>query len=231
MGLLKKALKYREEYLKKLTGGSLLNRTLEYLGFRKQSGFDERDSEYLKQLAEKSMLFEKPLKYYDIINNISIEAAKINLNKNACKKFTDLIIKNYNFSKAIMFIFSPRKNKFSYWSGKNIKENSLDKISFDLKFCNIYKKIVKENHYLLTQENEEFFEFGNILSDKDIEESDFELFIPFIFSGRVIGIFVGLKLANNELPDEDMINSLEIVGRFNGALMYNIFHQENIKKS
>ena len=224
MGLLRKALIYREKYLKEhglLQGSGLLSKTLKYLGFKKSKKSINLNND--NEITDN-------LKYYNILNYLSKDMLKISFGKNSKKELNDIISKHYNFKKNIFFIYSPIKQKFTYWTGKNIIDKSTEELSFDLKFGNIFKKIIKNNSLLITRKDKDFSILSDILSVKDRDDCSFLLFVPFIFFGHIIGIFTGLKMSDNSTPDNNLINSLELLGRFNGALLYNIYQQENIDK-
>jgi len=77
--------------------------------------------------------------------------------------------------------------------------------------------------------NNPYFEnIEKLLSSNDKNNSDFQLWVPFIFSARIIGILLSLQLYDRSTPTADLIESLEIIGRLNGALLYNLFQHYNI---
>jgi hypothetical protein len=168
--------------------------------------------------------------YYDIINNISKDMSTLILDQSAYKKFNSIISDHFKFSKSALFIYFPPKQKFIYWYGKNIDNESKDKLSFDLLYNNIYVNLAKEKSFLIEKNNKLFDNLNNILSTEDLLNSDFQLWIPFIFSARIIGVFLGLKLDDNSIPTKELINAVEIIGRLNGPLLYNLYQQETIKQ-
>ena len=187
----------------------------------------EEIQEILPKIEEK---IQKEEKYYDIINNISKDMSTLILDDFAYKKFNSIISDNFNFSKSALLIYNPPKQKFIYWHSKNLKEETVDKLSFDLNYNNIYKAMAKEKSYLIKKTDKNYNPIEQILSNQDVEETDFQLWIPFIFSSRIIGVFLGLKLENNEIPSTNLVEALEIIGRLNGPLLYNLFQQETIKQ-
>jgi|GEM_PF-6205947 len=222
MSLLRRALRYREEFLENQRNikSGLLNKTLDYLGFKRIKKLSESDKETTNKFNETEI---NTIKYFNTINQISKEIHQLQIDQDASKNFHNIILKHFNFTKSILFVYSPIKEKFVFWQGSNINNDIKDKLSFDLKFGGIYKKIIEESSLLILPAEDNFNTFQNILNDSDI---DFQLFIPFIFSGRVIGIFLGLKLDNN-IPNKTLIDSLEIIGRLNGSLLYNIYLQSD----
>jgi hypothetical protein len=168
--------------------------------------------------------------YFDIINNISKDMSTLIVDDIAYKKFNEIISNNFNFIKSALLIYFPPKQKFILWHGKNIDEETASKLSFDLEFNNIYRNLSKEKSYLIKKENDEFMNFSSLFSQYDFNESNFLVWIPFIFSARIIGIFLGMKLNEHKYPSNEMIGSMEIIGRLNGPLLYNLYQQETIKQ-
>ncbi|MBN2544558.1 MAG: hypothetical protein JXB50_02095 [Spirochaetes bacterium] len=264
MGLLKKALIYRNSYLNKLDSKKergLLNRALQYLedndGIYNNINSDENNFNIQTQVLEDSYdlskyydseniidtdlsdekieLIDEDNKlsrfsnYFDVLNNIADELSQISLKNNPSKRLIKTISNNFRFKKDILLIYNFDKEKFIYWQGNNIDFETINKMKFDLKFNNIYNEIV-ENKFLYINKNENRDVFSELLSNEDNKHSDFLLFIPFTFSGHIIGIYSVLKLYNNSQPEDDLIQALMTVGRLNGSLLYNIYQQEKLQK-
>ncbi|HOJ64683.1 MAG TPA: hypothetical protein PLE45_09715 [Spirochaetota bacterium] len=166
--------------------------------------------------------------YYNILKKVSKDFATLVINTESYKDFLKIISDNFNISKSALLIYSPQQQRFICWHSKNIDSESVNKLNFDLNFGNIYKNIAKEKAYLILPNNPYFENIEKLLSSNDKNNSDFQLWVPFIFSARIIGILLSLQLYDRSTPTADLIESLEIIGRLNGALLYNLFQHYNI---
>lgn len=264
MGLLNKALIYRNNYLNKLdseNSSGLLKRAMNYV-----EGIDNLDN-YLKiendkyhfevpvledsmnlskyyddenildndQSEEKIELIDEDDKlnkfsnYFDVLNKIADELSSVSLKNDPSERLIRILSNNFKFKKDILLIYNFDEEKFVYWRGNNISTGTFQKMKFDLKYKNIYEEII-ENKFLYLKKSDDQEIFSDLLSDEEIRNSDFLLFIPFTFSGHIIGIYTVLKLFDNRQPEDDLIQALITVGRLNGSLLYNIYQQEKLKK-
>ena len=107
----------------------------------------------------------------------------------------------------------------------NLDEETDEKLSFDLRYKDIYKDLIK-NNYLYIKDKKSINNYSELFSKNDLKKIDFILIMPFILSNHVIGLFAGFKLLNDENPDIELIGSLEIICKQNGALLYNIIQNE-----
>ena len=252
MSLLEKAFRYRQKFLNAHSIGSckgLLNRAFEYLRSKigkKKSPFDikkandisltQENKTFTKTnepintidiLSEQSAIDQESI-YHQTIIDISKEMSTFSIDKKAYIKFNNIIAQNFNFTKNALLIYSPHENKFIFWDGTNIDQESTKKLSIDLEYKDIYKRMVKENYFIIHKDDKNFLNLEEIISKNDFNDTDFQLYIPFIFSDHVVGIFLGLKMKNSEIPNKKLINSMEIIGKLNGALLYSIFQRENM---
>ena len=177
-----------------------------------------------------SILNEIVENYYDKINNISKEMSVLILDNETYNKFNSIISSNFNFTKSALLVYSPPDQKFILRSSNGLDHSTCQTLNIDLTFNNIYKTMAKEKFLFIKNEPDSLSSLDKIISQKDIDESNFQLWIPFIFSGRIIGVFLGLKLETNRMPSNFLIEALGIIGRLNGPLLYNIYQQESIRK-
>lgn len=169
--------------------------------------------------------------YLEILSVVSKEMSALEIDLDSYDNFLSIISKEFGFSKSALLIFSPPVKKFVFLRSQNLDEQSEQKLSFDLEFSNIYKTLAKEKSYLILPENNNFDIIANMLSENDKSDTEFQLYIPFIFSARIIGVFLGLKTVSGNIPDSERIKSLEILGRFNGPLLYNLFQHNALKSN
>jgi hypothetical protein len=202
----------------------LLKRALIYL--------DSKKTGKIMPLGGNSDLFlgKNTSKYYNIINAISVNLSCLALEKDAYVKFNEIITENLDISKNALLIYSPVKRKYIYWNGNNINDESIGKLEIELDY-EIYKSFAENNHYIIHPDNENFKNFSSFLSNEDLHDSDFLMMIPFVFSKRLIGILLVLKINNIKAPDEELINCLKIIGNLNGALLYNLYQQDYLAGS
>lgn len=251
MSFLEKALAYRQQYLQTHPGSSvgLLKKALKYLELKDEGVIDSKEDIELNidlgpdvdtsikeethleksDIEEVVKVEDKTFEYFEIIDKIANEVSTLPLTEDAHIKLNDIIANNFNLTKSALLIYSPEDQKFIYWSGTNISEDSAKKLSFDLEYNEIYKYMIKEKYYLIQKDDINFLKAENILSSDDVKTSNFQLYIPFVFSGHVIGIYLILDTYDNSVPDEALITSLEIIGRLNGPLLYNIFQQTTLQ--
>jgi len=203
----------------------------------------EENNEILKEINDKNYneftanndldnfkpLITKQNGYLEILNVASKETSALEIDSNSYDNFLSIISKEFGFSKSALLIFSPPVKKFILLRSQSLDEHSEQKLSFDLEFSNIYKTLAKEKSYLILPENTNFSIINDLLSVNDKSDAEFQLYIPFIFSARIIGVFLGLKMDSGNIPDSDCIKSLEIFGRFNGPLLYNLFQHNALK--
>lgn len=203
----------------------------------------EENNEILKEINDKNYneftanndldnfkpLITRQNDYLEILNVVSKETSALEIDSNSYDNFLSIISKEFGFSKSALLIFSPPVKKFILLRSQSLDEHSEQKLSFDLEFNNIYKTLAKEKSYLILPENTNFSIINDLLSVNDKSDTEFQLYIPFIFSARIIGVFLGLKMDSGNIPDSDCIKSLEIFGRFNGPLLYNLFQHNALK--
>lgn len=181
------------------------------------------DEEYIS-----SDKYFKKKYFYNILNKISKNFATLVVNSESYKDFLKIIVDNFNISKSALLIYSPQKQKFVCWYSQNIDRESIEKLNFDLEFGNIYKNIAKEKSYFILPNSHNFQNLESLLSANDKNNSDFQLWVPFIFSARIIGILLSLQLYDRNIPEPEFIEALEIIGRLNGPLLYNLFQHYNL---
>lgn len=245
MSLLVKALKYRERYLKEHLVGSclgLLKKVLLYINHKKNKNIletpqrkDEVINDKLEIKKAKSpdkkrniKTLDKTTIYSDIIDHISNELSQQSdsstLSYNSLIK---TISSNFHFTKCALLTYSPLKDKFIFKSGINIDKETESKLSFDIKFNDIFKRMIKDNSYILYPDNLLYYNLKPLFSKKDFKDINFQVFIPFIFLGHVVGIFAGLKLSEKTNLDKEIISSLEKIGLLNGNLLYKLIQTNN----
>ncbi|MCG8568919.1 MAG: hypothetical protein MJB14_02150 [Spirochaetes bacterium] len=247
MGLLLKALKYRDNFVKKPKG--LLQKALAYLESKNAAVLPptssrELISEVERQVEKEALTIQaipkkdivtspveyQPEDYYiNLLNQLSKELSTFVIDEQAYSQFNSILSRYFKLAKTAILVYSPLKNQFVYWNGINIDKETTNKLEISLDFSNIFKTISKEKSYFVRNTDSEFEYIKNILSEKDYQETDFQLWVPFIFSARIIGIFLILKKADQSIPDQQMIHYLEMLCRLNGPLLYNLYQQELLK--
>jgi hypothetical protein len=231
MSLLVKALRYRKKFLKEHKIGScmgLLKRVILYLkSINKKNNFFETFVESQKiETSQKNQL--SPANYSKIVELTNSELSKLPQdNISSFEKINKIISKNFNITKSALLIFSPNNNKFLFKCGINLDNETKSKLSFDIKYNNIFKRMIKSKSYIIYPDSILFKNSNDIISDKDLNESDFQLFVPYIFSDHVIGVFLGLKLESDISLVIELITSLEKVCKSNGDLLYNLIQNTN----
>ncbi len=245
MSLLVRALKYRERFLKEHIFGSclgLLKKVLMYVKLKKNKRkldtptitdkkSDKEIKTDLKIKVEKTPNKNKSaitLDYSDIVDHISGEISQFSASNNLTfDNINNIISKNFQFIKSALLTYSPLKDKFILKSSINLNDQTRSKLTFDIKYNDIFKRMIKDNSYILYPDNLLFYNLKDIYSKKDFENIDFQLFIPFIFLGHVVGIFIGLKLDENISLTKETISGLEKIGILNGNLLYKIIQSNN----
>lgn len=231
MGLLIKALRYREKFLNDHKIGfsiGLLKRVILYLKSKnKKSNYIKSSIEMgKKDITDNSTTITS--KYSKIIDLINNDLQKLQLDQNSSfEKINKIISNNFNFIKSALLIFSTVKNKFLFKCGINLDDHTKSKLSFDIKYNNIFKRMIKSKSYIINPDSNFFKHSLDIISEKDLNESDFQLFVPYIYSGHVIGIFLGLKLESGNSIDRELITNLENACKSNGELLYNLIQNNN----
>ena len=228
MSLLVKALRYREKFLKEHKLGScmgLLKRVILYLkSLNKKNNFNETYS-VAEKLEETETI---PSKYSKIIDSVNEKLSQLSRDKNSSyEKLNNIISDKFHFTKSALLIFSPEKNKFLFKCGINLDNQTKSKLSFDIKYNNIFKRMIKSKSYIIYPDSILFKHSIEIISENDLKDSDFQLFVPYIFSEHVIGVFFGLKLESNTNLNIELITSLEKVCKSNGELLYNLIQKSN----
>lgn len=234
MSLLEKCIAYRERFLKEhQIGGTpgLLKRTLLFITPKNDTlditpeitrenyrGADKTATAILPKAQP-----EEEKKYYKTIFDISNDLSNLVVSEDSFADFNRIIADNFYFSKNALLIYSPEEQKFIYCAGRGLDWESQKELRLDIEYKDIYRRMVKEGFILTDTE-----EYNDLLSEDDRNESNFKLFTPFIFSGHVIGIFLGFKLITDEHPDNELIDALKLICRLNGALLYNIFQQQSL---
>ena len=232
MSFYRKALKYREQLLtgeySENSKAGLLNRAITHLRKHNVKNLiDKKTSIFFpKRDTLSEIKIEKDSKIFRLFNNLSNEISTISLKKNGHIKFLEIISDYFNFDKSALLIFSHESQEFVYWHGINIDQESKDKLSLNLEYNDVYKRMVKKEHLINYSNAPKSLRIDKLLSSKDNNESNFQFFVPFIFSGYVIGIFLGLKMNKEKKPSKELIKSMQIIGKLNGALLYNILQQE-----
>ena len=230
MSLLIKSLKYRKKFLKEHKIGSclgLLKRVILYLKSKnKNDNFIETYIEQTTKSTDKSSIIS--IDYSKIVDLTTNELKKIPLISNSSfEKINKIISDNFHFIKSALLIFLPIKNKFLFKCGINLDDQTKSKLSFDIKYKNIFKRMIKSKSYIIYPDSILFKQSIDIISENDLKNSDFQLFVPYIFSEHVIGIFLGLKLESNINFDTKLITSIEQVCKTNGELLYNLIQNCN----
>ena len=233
MGLLEKCIAYRERFLKEHQIGAvpgLLKRTLLFITPKNDTldktpeiKEDYRESNRTATAILPKIQVREEKKYYKTIFDISNDLSNLVVSEDSFEDFNRIIAVNFNFSKNALLIYSPEEQKFVFCAGRGLNDDSQKRLTLEIEYKDIYRRMVKDSFILSTPE-----EYDELLSNKDQNDSDFKLFTPFIFSGHVIGIFLGFKLTTNEQPDNEMIDALKLICRLNGALLYNIFQQQSL---
>jgi len=163
--------------------------------------------------------------FYLISDKIADELSKLNLKNDSYNEFNKILSDNFNFKKNAILAYSPEDNLFVVKAANGLDDESLQKLKFDIDYKNIYKEVVKKS-YLVIIEKDTINGFTEIFSRKDLSGSDFMLIMPFILSNRVIGFFIGLELMEDNDLSVELINTIEIICKQNGALLYNIIQNE-----
>jgi hypothetical protein len=241
MSLLVKALKYREKYLKEHIIGSclgLLKKVLLYVNHKKNKSnlkipvkkekIVNTNLEAKKIKAQDKNKQSVIIDFSDTIDQVSKELSQLSASSRlSYENLLNIISSNFHFIKSALLTYSPIKDKFIYKNGKNIDNETERKLSFDIKYNDIFKRMIKDNSYVLYPDNLLFYNLKEIYSKKDYENIDFQAFIPFIFLGHVVGIFIGLKLEEKMNLTKEIVASLEKIGLLNGNLLYKIIQNNN----
>jgi hypothetical protein len=167
--------------------------------------------------------------YYTLINEISMSLSSLLLNTRAYRKFTGIIASSFQFTKCALLVFSPPEQKFIHWDSINLDSTSKTMLQFDLNFNDVYKRLTREKSFCINKNDEVFNSFRSVLSSNDFDESGFQLWVPLVFSARIIGVFVGLQREDGSLPSRELQNAMEIIGRLNGPLLYNILQKQQME--
>ena len=167
---------------------------------------------------------------YKKLNELSKDISKLIFDDNAKYNFCELLSTKMGFDKSAIVVFDHTTEEFIFWTGYNISIASQNKLKFNLKYNDIYKNVSENRHYLIKKGDIGFDEINLILDEEEIKEIDFQLWVPFIFSTRIIAMFVGFKTVSNEIENKEFIEILELFCRLTGALVYNFYQQEIIKK-
>lgn len=232
MSLLIKALKYRKKFLKEHIIGSclgLFKKVISYLNSKNKKNILTKTSakSRISDAVNNKIPIHVP-NYSEIIEKTLNELSELPLEQySSYKRLNKIISDNFNFIKSAILIFSPEKNKFIFISGINLDDVTKLRLSFDINYKNIFKKMIKDKSFILYPDNNIYKSSNDIFSENDINDSDFQLFVPFIFSGHVIGIFLGLKLKLNINLNNKLITGLKKVCNSSGSLLYNLIQNNN----
>ena len=193
--------------------------------------FDEKDSLFHDKSendteTENNEHEEKD--YFECINQLSMELSTLPQEKGAMQLFHSMTSLSFGFSKSSLFLFSPSLQQFQCCEFENIDDESIDKLHFSVDFENIYQEISENGFFFITKDSDTKGLLRHFLSEKDFNDADFLLLIPYIFTSRMIGLFAGFKLQDNEKISPACIEALALVCRLNAALLYNLYQTENL---
>ena len=155
----------------------------------------------------------------NFIEDISIKFSMLSLNKDTSEDLFKILCQSLHIQKAALCFYNTDENSYRVWKALNLSEASIKK--FNLEFDENDEKFSRlmEGYAYYSTSKIEFLK--QYLSIDDFSEIEFILIVPFIFAGRLIGLFICLKTISTVLNEFD-IRNLEIIGRLNGPFFYNI---------
>ena len=166
--------------------------------------------------------------FFECINQLSMELSTLPQEKGAMQLFHSMTSLSFGFSKSSLFLFSPSQQQFQCCEFENLDENSINKLHFSVDFENLYQETAENGYFFITKENDRKGILSSFLSEKDFEDVDFLLLVPYIFTSRMIGLFAGFKLHGNEKISPTRIEALSLVCRLNAALLYSLYQTESL---
>ena len=166
--------------------------------------------------------------FFECINQLSLELSTLPQEKGAMQLFHSMTSLSFGFSKSSLFLFSPSQQQFQCCEFENLDENSIRKLHFSVDFENLYQETAENGYFFITKENDKKGILSSFLSEKDFEDVDFLLLVPYIFTSRMIGLFAGFKLHGEEKLTPTRIEALSLVCRLNAALLYSLYQTESL---
>jgi hypothetical protein len=166
--------------------------------------------------------------FFECINQLSLELSTLPQEKGAMQLFHSMTSLSFGFSKSSLFLFSPSHQQFQCCEFENLDEESINKLHFSVDFENLYQETAENGYFFITKENDRKGILSSFLSEKDFEDVDFLLLVPYIFTSRMIGLFAGFKLHGEEKLTPTRIEALSLVCRLNAALLYSLYQTESL---
>ncbi len=191
------------------------------------SSGDENAEDVISTEAEKSSSDEDTPKQYDdylaVLDDISAQTAAISIDENMFDNFLACVADRFEIDKCGLLLFDPDDGQFKCMAKIDYDDETEEKLSFDLNYNNIYSNLANKKSYLVHRDEPQFGGLVDIMSEKDFAEAQYQLWLPFVFSSRIIGIM--LVTHSVAAVTDDYIRALEVAGRLNGATLYNLYQQ------
>ena len=193
--------------------------------------FDEKDSLFQDEsenVIKSEDVTSEEKDFFECINQLSMELSTLPQEKGAMQLFHSMTSLSFGFSKSSLLLFSPSQQQFQCCEFENLDDKTLNKLHFSVDFENLYQE-TSENGYLFIEKNSDKKGIlSHFLSEEDLANTDFLLLIPYIFASRMIGLFAGFKLHNDEKVSPALIEALSLVCRLNAALLYSLYQTESL---
>ncbi|MBP5707149.1 MAG: hypothetical protein J6W76_07670, partial [Spirochaetales bacterium] len=184
----------------------------------------------LIELDQESSPDEDTPKQYDdylaVLDDISAQTAAIAIDENMFDNFLACIADRFEIDQCGLLLFDPDDGQFKCLSRIGYDEETEDKLVFDLNYNDIYANLANKKSYIVHRDEPQFGGLADIMSEKDYAEAEFQLWLPFVFSSRIIGIM--LVTHSMSAVTDDYIRALEVAGRLNGATLYNLYQQYTV---
>ena len=186
------------------------------------------ENEILNQVQDDdSSSDENVSKQYDdylaVLDDISAQTAAIAIDENMFDNFLACVADRFEIDRCGLLLFDPDDGQFKCMAKIDYDDETEEKLSFDLNYNDIYSNLANKKSYLVHRDEPQFGGLADIMSEKDFAEAEYQLWLPFVFSSRIIGIM--LVTHSVAAVTDDYIRALEVAGRLNGATLYNLYQQ------
>ncbi|MBR3731225.1 MAG: hypothetical protein IKN25_01120, partial [Spirochaetales bacterium] len=164
--------------------------------------------------------------YLAVLDDISAQTASIAVDENMFDNFLACVADRFEIDRCSLQLFDPDDGLFKCMAKIGYDDETEEKLAFDLNYNGIYGNLANKKSYLVNNDEPQFGGLADIMSEQDFAETEFQLWIPFVFSSRIIGIMLVTHSASD--LTEDYIRALEVAGRLNGAMLYNLYQQYTV---
>ena len=164
--------------------------------------------------------------YLAVLDDISAQTASIAVDENMFDNFLACVADRFEIDRCSLQLFDPDDGLFKCMAKIGYDDETEEKLAFDLNYNGIYGNLANKKSYLVNNNEPQFGGLADIMSEQDFAETEFQLWIPFVFSSRIIGIMLVTHSASD--LTEDYIRALEVAGRLNGAMLYNLYQQYTV---